>query len=47
MEQKSNSVSKFLASKLILILNHSLYLLDLTPCDCFLFPKLKMKLKEK
>jgi len=32
---------KFLASKLVLILNHFLYSSDLALCDYFLFPKIK------
>jgi len=40
-------VSNFLASKSVLILNHSPYSSNLASCDYFLFPKLKMKLKGK
>jgi len=46
-EQISNFVRKFLASKLILIFNHSLYSPDLASCNYFLFSKLKIKLKKK
>jgi hypothetical protein len=35
----------FLAKKSILKLDHPPYSLDLTPCDCWLFPKLKTVLK--
>ena len=34
-------VRQFLASKRIVVLNHPSYSLDMSPCDYFLFPKLK------
>ena len=39
------SVKQFLVSKQITILHHPPYLLDLSPCNFFLFPKLKGILK--
>jgi len=43
---KAASVCQFLTQKNVTTLFHSLYSPDLSPPDYFLFPKLKMKLKE-
>ena len=42
---KCIAVPNFLASKSVKVLDHPAYSLDLSPCDYFLFPKLKMQLK--
>jgi len=39
------SIREFLAKKNIPVLPHSPYSPDLAPCDFYLFPKLKLKLK--
>ncbi|KAG7170299.1 Mariner Mos1 transposase-like 5 [Homarus americanus] len=39
------SVKQFLANKNITVLEHPPYLLDLTPCDFYLFPKIKSIIK--
>ena len=39
-------VKSFLASEKVKVLNHSPYSLDLSPCDFFLFPRLKKMLSE-
>jgi len=39
------SVGEFLAKKYIPVLPHPPYSSDLAPCDFYLFPKLKLKLK--
>ena len=39
------SISEFLAEKSILVVPQPPYLLDLSPCDFFLFPRLKNHLK--
>jgi hypothetical protein len=38
-------VWQFLASINMTVMPHPPYSLDLTPCDVFLFPKMKLKLK--
>jgi len=38
-------VQQFLASVNMTVIPHPPYSLDLTPCDFFLFPKMKMRLK--
>jgi hypothetical protein len=38
-------VQEFLARKQVCVLNHPPYSPDLSPCDYFLFPKLKLPLK--
>ena len=38
-------VRQFLARNYVCVLNHPPYSSDLAPCDLFLFPKLKLKLK--
>ena len=38
-------VQQFLVSMNMTVIPHPPYLLDLTPCDFLLFPKMKMKLK--
>jgi histone-lysine N-methyltransferase SETMAR len=38
-------VREFLASKQITVLEHPPYSPDLSPSDCFLFPKIKVVLK--
>jgi len=40
------SVKQFLANKNITVLKHPPYSPDLTPCDFYLFPKIKLVLKE-
>jgi hypothetical protein len=40
-------VWQFSASTNTTVIFHPPYSLDLTPCDFFLFPKLKLKLKEQ
>jgi hypothetical protein len=42
---KGASVCQFLTPKNVTTLHHPSYSPDLSPPDCFLFPKLKMKLK--
>jgi len=42
---KAACVCQFLTPKTVTTLYHSPYFPDLSPPDCFLFPKLKMKLK--
>ena len=37
-------LSLFWASEKVKVLNHPHYSPDLSPCDCFLFPRLKKKL---
>ena len=39
------AVQEFLARKEVCVLNHPRYSADLSPCDYFLFPKLKLPLK--
>jgi len=39
------AVQEFLAQKQVRLLNHPPYSPDLSPCDYFLFPKLKLPLK--
>ena len=39
------AVQEFLARKQVCVLNHPPYFPDLSPCDYFLFPKLKLPLK--
>ena len=39
------AVQEFLARKQVCVLNHPPYSPDLSPCDYFLFPKLKLPLK--
>uniref|UniRef100_A0A7M4F7P6 Tc1-like transposase DDE domain-containing protein n=1 Tax=Crocodylus porosus TaxID=8502 RepID=A0A7M4F7P6_CROPO len=39
------SIQEFLSEKNIPVIPHSPYSPDLAPCDFFLFPKIKMKLK--
>jgi len=39
------AVQEFLARKQVCVLHHPLYSPDLSPCDYFLFPKLKLPLK--
>ena len=39
------AVQEFLARKKVCVLNHPPYSPDLSPCDYFLFPKLKLPLK--
>ena len=39
------AVQEFLAQKQVCVLHHPPYSPDLTPCDYFLFPKLKFQLK--
>ena len=41
---KCEVVKSFLASEKVKVLNHPLYSLDLSPCDFFLFPRLKKML---
>jgi hypothetical protein len=36
---------QFLVKKKIPVIPHPTYSPDLAPCDCFLFPKMKLKLK--
>jgi hypothetical protein len=43
---KAAGVCQFWTPKYVTTLYHSPYSPDLSPLDCFLFPKLKMKLKE-
>ena len=43
--QTALSIREFLAKKNISILPHPPYSPDLAPCDFYLFPKLKLKLK--
>jgi len=38
-------LQEFLARKQVCVLSHPLYSPDLSPCDYFLFPKLKLPLK--
>jgi transposase len=38
-------VDQFLTSKNITVMPHPLYSPDLAPCDLFLFPKMKLRLK--
>ena len=39
-------LSLFLASEKVKVLNHPMYSPDLSPCDFFLFPRLKKMLSE-
>ena len=39
------AIQEFLALKQVCVLNHPPYFPDLSPCDYFLFPKLKLPLK--
>jgi len=39
------AVQEFLVRKQVCVLNHPHYFLDLSPCDYFLFPTLKLPLK--
>ena len=41
---KYEAVKSFLASEKVKVLNHPPYSLDLSPCDFFLFPRLKKML---
>jgi transposase len=41
------AVQHFLASKNMTVVSHPPYSSDLAPCDFFLFPKMKIKLKEQ
>jgi hypothetical protein len=41
------SIQEFLAEKKIPVVHHPPYSPDLAPCDFFLFPRIKMKLKER
>ena len=43
---KTKKVKEFLMKKRISLINHPPYSPDLSPCDYFLFPKLKTKMKE-
>ena len=43
---KTKKVKEFLKKKRISLINHPPYSPDLSPCDYFLFPKLKTKMKE-
>ena len=45
-DQKSLMQNKFLMKKQIFVIDHPLYSPDLSPCDYFLFPKLKTAMKE-
>ena len=42
---KTKKVNEFLMKKRISLINHPPYSPDLSPCDYFLFPKLKTKMK--
>jgi hypothetical protein len=42
-----NSVSRFLTKHNFTVLPHPPYSPDLSPCDVFLFPRLKKRLKER
>ena len=42
---KTNKVNEFLMKKRIFLINHPPYSPDLSPCDYFLFPNLKTKMK--
>ena len=41
------AVQEFLAQKQVCVLHHLPYSPDLSPCDYFLFPKLKLPLKRR
>ena len=43
---KTKIVNEFFMKKRISLINHPPYSPDLSPCDYFLFPKLKTKIKE-
>ena len=42
---KTKKVNDFLMKKQICVIDHPLYPPDLSPCDYFLFPKLKTAIK--
>ncbi|PNF20723.1 hypothetical protein B7P43_G17374 [Cryptotermes secundus] len=44
-EQKQHRLEEFLAKNKMAVVPHPQYLPDLAPCDFFLFPKMKIKLK--
>jgi hypothetical protein len=39
------AVQRFLATKNMAVVSHPIYSPDLAPCNFFLFPKIKMRLK--